>query len=336
MMQALLILSKRMVEIVCIGVSYVPSVKLSSVDLNLLVALDALLAERNVTRAASLVGLSQPGMSSALARLRKLFSDPLLVREGIVLVPTVRAEALVRPVREALDLIRHALDDRVGFDPTSDESTIRVSCSDYSVLMLIGPLVRRLAAEAPGVTIQVQPRSPDPARMLRDGDTDLVIEPTDVMGSVSLPSQRLFVDRWLCCVWQHNTQVTDTMDLETYLSLGHVVYSMGAGAPAAIVDTHLARVGLPRRVDFTVESFLLAPSLLHGTDLVTLVLERAVPLLKRTAAIRLLEPPLELPPIIQTLWWSPHRTTDPALAWVRACIGEIAAELDQAAGATQP
>lgn len=305
---------------------------LSSVDLNLLVALDALLAERNVTRAAARVGLSQPGMSSALARLRKLFGDPLLVREGTTLVATARAETLVRPVREALALIQHALDDRLGFDPRTDECTVKISCSDYSVLMVIGPLVRRLAAEAPGVTIQVKPRSADPSRLLRDGATDLVIEPTEIMAGAALPSRRLFTDRWLCCVWEGNRQVGDVLSLQTYLRLGHVVYSMGAGVPAAIVDTYLERTALPRRVEFTVESFLLAPSVLQGTDLVTLVLERAVPLLQRTAAIRLLEPPVPLPPIIQTLWWSPHRTTDPALSWVRAKIGEIAAGLDAPTG----
>jgi len=301
---------------------------LGSVDLNLLVALDALLAERNVTRAANRVGLSQPGMSSALARLRKLFEDPLLVREGTTLVATARAEALVRPVREALDIIQGALDARLDFNPGTDECTVTISCSDYSVLMLIGPLVRRLAAEAPGVTIQIRPRSPDPSRTLRDGAADLVIEPTEIMGDVPLPSQRLFTDRWLCCVWEGNSQVGDELSLPTYLQLGHVVYSMAAGLPAAVVDTYLARTALPRRVEFIVESFLLAPALLEGTDLITLVLERAVPLLRRTAAIRLLDPPLQLPPISQRLWWSPHRTTDPALAWVRAKIGEIAAGLN--------
>ncbi|SCL27376.1 DNA-binding transcriptional regulator, LysR family [Micromonospora rhizosphaerae] len=302
--------------------------KLAGVDLNLLVALDALLAERNVTRAAGRIGLSQPGMSSALGRLRKLFADPLLVREGTALVPTARAQSLVQPVREALNLIEHAIEDRAGFDPATDECTFRVSCSDYSVLILIAPLIRRLAAEAPGVTIQVQPRSPDPVQTLRDGETDLVIEPVEIMGGATLPSQRLFVDRWLCCVWDGNTQVDDTMPLETYLRLGSVVYSMGAGKPVALVDEHLARLGPTRRVEFSVESFLLAPFLLQGTDLVTLVLERAVPLLQRTAAIRLLEPPMDLPSITQTMWWSPVRTTDPAHSWVRARIGEVAAALD--------
>lgn len=301
---------------------------LGSVDLNLLVALDALLAERNVTRAANRVGLSQPGMSSALARLRKLFDDPLLVREGTTLVTTARAEALVQPVREALGIIQRALEARLDFDPGTDECTVTVSCSDYSVLMLIRPLVRRLAAEAPGVTIQIRPRSPDPSRMLRDGEADLVIEPTAIMGEASLPSQPLFTDRWLCCVWEGNNKVGEELSLQTYLQLGHVSYSMTAGLPATIVDTYLAQTAPPRRVEFIVESFLLAPALLEGTDLITLVLDKAVPLLRRTAAIRVLEPPLPLPPIIQRLWWSPHRTTDPALAWVRAKIGEIAVGLN--------
>jgi LysR family nod box-dependent transcriptional activator len=300
---------------------------LGSVDLNLLVALDALLAERNVTRAANRVGLSQPGMSSALARLRKLFDDPLLVREGTALVATARAETLVQPVREALGIIQRALDSRVGFDPGTDECTVTLSCSDYSVLLLIGPLLRRLAAEAPGVTIQIRPRSADPARMLRDGEADLVIEPMAIMEESQLPSQRLFTDRWLCCVWEGNSRVGDVLDLQTYLQLGHVVYSTAAHLPNAAVDTYLARAALPRRVEFIVESFLLAPALLEGTDLVTLVLERAVPLLRRTAGIRVLEPPLLLPPLVQGLWWSPHRTTDPALGYVRAKIGEIAAGL---------
>ncbi|MQA15729.1 MAG: LysR family transcriptional regulator [Pseudonocardiaceae bacterium] len=303
---------------------------LSGVDLNLLVALDALLAERSVTRAANRVGLSQPGMSNTLSRLRKLFDDPLLVREGMALVPTPRAESLVAPVREALALILHALDERTGFDPSGDRATFTVSCSDYSVLMLIGPLVRRLAAEAPGVTIQVLPRSPEPVRALRDGEADLVIEPAEIMPDVALPTQRLFADRWLCCVWDGNTQVGDVMMMETYLRLPHLVYSMGRGQPVSLVDQHLTQIRTPRRIEFTVESFLLAPFLLQGTDLVTLVLERAGPHLQRTAAVRFLEPPLQLPPITETLYWHPRRSADPAHAWVRARIGEIAAELDRA------
>ncbi|MGH3151766.1 MAG: LysR family transcriptional regulator [Streptosporangiaceae bacterium] len=303
---------------------------LAGIDLNLLVALDALLAERNVTRAASRVGLSQPGMSNTLARLRKLFGDPLLVREGLTLVPTPRAEALRQPIQEALSLIQQALDDRPGFDPARDHVTLTVSCSDYSLLMLIGPLVRRLAAAAPGLTIQVLPRVPDAVRLLREGEADLVIEPAEIMPGVTLPSLRLFADRWLCCVWEGNSEVGERMTLETYLRLGHLVYSGVRGHPVSMVDTYLTQASVARRIEFTVESFLLAPFLLQGTDLVAVVPERAAAHLRRTAAVRFLEPPLPLPPITEMLWWNPRHTMDPAHAWLRARIAEIAAELDQA------
>jgi LysR family nod box-dependent transcriptional activator len=302
---------------------------LASVDLNLLVALDALLDERSVTRAANRVGLSQPGMSNTLARLRKLFGDPLLVREGLTLVPTPRAESLRQPVQEALGLIQHALGGDDGFDPASGHVTFTVSCSDYSLLMLIGPLVRRLTA-APGLTVQVVPRAPDAVRLLRDGDADLVIEPVEIMPDATLPRMRLFTDRWLCCVWEGNAQVGDRMTMETYLRLGHLVYSAARGHPISLVDTYLAQAKVPRSIEFTVESFLLAPFLLQGTDLVTLVPERAASHLRRTADVRFLEPPLHLPSITEMLWWNPRHTADPAQAWLRARIAEIAAELDNA------
>ena len=217
---------------------------LGGLDLNLLVALDALLSERSVTRAAQRVGLSQPGMSNALGRLRRLFDDPLLVRQGATLVPTARAEALIGPVQEALELIRRALDVPAGFDPATDRRSFRLSCSDYSVLMVIGPLVRALAADAPGVLVEVLPRLADAGRALLNGDVDLVIEPPEIMGDADLESLRLWDDRWECCVWEGNTRVGKRMTMERYTALGHLIYSMGgAGQPVALPDLHLARLG---------------------------------------------------------------------------------------------
>jgi LysR family nod box-dependent transcriptional activator len=213
-----------------------------------------------------------------------------------------------------------------------------VSCSAYSLLMLIGPLVRRLAAAAPGLTIQVLPRASDAVRLLRDGEADLVIEPVEIMPDNALASTRLFADRWVCCVWAGTTEVGDEMTMETYLRLGHLVYSAVRGHPVSIVDTYLAQAKMPRRIEFTVESFLLASFLLQGTDLVAVVPERAAGHLRRTAAVRFLEPPMHLPSITEMLWWNPRHTMDPAHAWLRARIAEIAAELDQAdpASSTEP
>ncbi|HET6167862.1 MAG TPA: LysR family transcriptional regulator [Marmoricola sp.] len=301
---------------------------LSGLDLNLLVAFDALLSERSVTRAAQRVGLSQPGMSNALGRLRRLLNDPLLVRQGATLVPTARAEALVAPVHEALELIRGALDAPLRFDPATDRRSFRLSCSDYSVLMLIGPLVRALAAEAPAVVVEVVPRLADAPRALANGDVDLVIEPPEIMGDADLESLRLWDDYWACCVWEGNTHVGKRMTLERYTALGHLIYSMGgAGQPVALPDLHLGRLGIPRRIEVSVESFLLAPFLLQGTDLVTLIPKRAEAFLRRIGDIRVLESPIDLPGLVETLWWHSRSTTDPAHAWLRTRIGAVASTL---------
>ena len=300
---------------------------LAGVDLNLLVALDALLEERSVTRAADRVGLSQPGMSNTLARLRRLFDDPLFARRGAEMVPTPRAEALAQPVRAALAVIAEALDQRPAFDPATDRRTFTISCSDYSVLMLIGPLVRRVAAEAPQVTIQVLPRALDPVRALGSGAVDLIVEPPEIMAGATLPSVRLFEDRWMSCVWEGNARVGARMTTATYTALGHLSYSMGAGQPASLADRHVAALGLERRVEFTVESFLLAPFLLQGTELVALVPARAAPHFRRTADVRLLDPPVAFPTLTEMLWWHPRHDADPAHAWLRARIAEVASSL---------
>jgi LysR family nod box-dependent transcriptional activator len=301
---------------------------LGGLDLNLLVALDALLSERSVTRAAQRVGLSQPGMSNALARLRRLLGDPLLVRQGAGLAPTPRAQALAGPVHEALELIRGAVERPPAFDPARDRRTFRLSCSDYAVLMLIGPLVRDLAVRAPGLSVEVIPRLADAGRALDLGDVDLVIEPTEIMGRGDLPSSRLWSDRWMCCVWEGNASVGDTMTLEDFTALGHLIYSMGGpGQPVALPDLHLARLGVQRRIEVSVESFLLAPFLLQETELVTLVPLRAEAFLRRTGAIRVLEAPVEFPVLVEELWWHPRAAADPAHTWLRGRIADVAAQL---------
>jgi LysR family nod box-dependent transcriptional activator len=301
---------------------------LAGLDLNLLVALDALLSERSVTRAAQRVGLSQPGMSNALARLRAVFADPLLVRQGAILVPTSRAEALGGPVREALELIRGAIEPATRFDPASDRRSFRLSCSDYSVLMLIGPLARSLEADAPGIAVEVLPRMADAGRALSAGAIDLVIEPPEIMGRDDLPALRLWDDRWMCCVWDGNRRVGRRMTLDLFTSLGHLIYSMGGGGqPVALPDLALSRLGIDRRIDLSVESFLLAPFLLQETELVTLVPARAEAFLRRTGEIRLLEPPVEIPELVEMLWWHPRATVDPAHAWLRTRIHELATRL---------
>jgi LysR family nod box-dependent transcriptional activator len=301
---------------------------LRNIDLNLLVALDALLAERSVSRAGQQLGLSQPAMSGSLARLRKIFDDPLLVRVGRELTLTPHAEQLIDPVREILGLVERTIEQRPRFDPATATRTFSISASDYATLVLLGPLIRAVAVEAPGVTINVLPRSPDAHQLLRGDGADLVIEPREILGDGEFPAFPLFADRWLCAVDAANPAVTTSgITLDDYLRLPHLVYSIGSQLQLNLADRHLAELGLQRRIEVTVESFLLVPFLLRGTPLASLVLQRASRLLPATG-IRLLEPPLQLPEITETAYWNPRHTPDSGHRWLRERVAATAAELD--------
>ncbi len=300
---------------------------LRNVDLNLLVALDALLAERSVSRAGQRIGLSQPAMSGALARLRKVFRDPLLVRVGRDLTLTPSAEDLIAPVREILSQIEQTLQHRPEFDPATGSRTFSISGSDYATLLLLVPFIHVLGVEAPGVTVHLLPRSSDARRLLHTDQADLVIEPLELLGNSEFPCRPLFRDRWLCAVDAHNPHVpTDEISWEQYLQLPHLIYSIGADQQLNLADRHLAQLGVQRRIEVTVESFLLVPFLLQDTQLVSLVLERAARRLP-TTNIRNLEPPLALPEIHEAMYWHPRHTTDPGHRWLRERLQATATEL---------
>ncbi len=303
---------------------------LRNIDLNLLVVLDALLSERNVSRAGQRIGLSQSAMSAALARLREVFHDPLLVRVGRELALTRNAEELVVPLRETLAHIEQTLLQRRDFDPKTDERTFSISASDYAGLVLLTHFVRAIAMEAPNITVHLLPRSREPARILKTGHVDIVIEPSELFGETEFPSSPLLADRWLCAVDEKNPHVKkNTMSQKKFLELPHLVYGIGVDRQLNLADQHLAQLGVKRRIDVTVESFLLVPFLIQGTHLVSLVLERAAKRLAQTTHIKTLEPPFELPDIHERMYWHPRHTTDSGHRWLRERLQAIAADLDK-------
>jgi LysR family transcriptional regulator, nod-box dependent transcriptional activator len=304
-------------------------VNLRNIDLNLLVVLDALLSERNVSRAGQRIGLSQSAMSAALARLREVFHDPLLVRVGRDLALTRYAEELTVPVRETLARIEQTLLQRPVFDPKTDARTFSISASDYACLVLLTHLVRATAVEAPNVTLHLLPRSREPARVLQTGSVDLVIEPSELFGETEFPSSALLADRWLCAVDARNPHVKkNSISRKAFLELPHLVYGIGMDRQLNLADQHLAELGVQRRIDVTVESFLLVPFLIQGTQLVSLVLERAAKRLAQAAHIRVLGPPFELPDIHERMYWHPRHTTDSGHRWLRERLQLIAADLN--------
>lgn len=303
-------------------------VNLRNVDLNLLVALDALLAERSVSRAGKRIGLSQPAMSGALARLRKVFRDPLLVQVGRDLALTQTAEDLIVPVREILTRIDETLQQRKEFVPATDSRAFSVSASDYATLVLLVPLLQAIAVEAPGITINLLPRSSDARRLVQTDQADIVIEPRELFGETEFPGRHLFSDRWLCAVDADNRRVPRTrITLDKYLQLPHLVYTIGTDRQLNLADRHLEQLGVRRRIEITVESFLLVPFLLEGTPLASLVLERAAKRLTAAAHIRTLEAPVRLPDINEAMYWHPRHTTDPGHRWLRERLWTAAAAL---------
>ena len=301
---------------------------LRGVDLNLLVDLDALLATRSVTAAGRRLNLSQPAMSGSLARLRKLFDDPLLVRNGRTSVLTARAEALTGPVREILQQVAGVIASTEQFVPATASRTFSISASDYATATLIAPMIRTLSVEAPNVTIHVRPRSADVHALLREDLVDLAIEPVEIMGETHLPSAPLFRDRWVCILdaGVNAAAVEEGLDLERYQQLPHVVYSIGQDMQLNLADRHLVELGIDRRVELTIESFLLVPLLVRGTPLVSLVLERAAAL-QRVDGLVLADPPVPVPDVHEAMYWNPRHTEDPGHQWLRHQVAAAAGTL---------
>ena len=301
---------------------------LRNIDLNLLVILDALLTERNVSRAGERIGLSQSAMSAALARLRDVFHDPLLVRVGRDLALTRNAEDLIVPLKESLGKVEQILLRRPGFDPATDARTFSISASDYAGLVLLTPLVRMIANEAPNVTIHLLPRARDAARVLQTSQADIVIEPIELFGPNDYPTASLLSDRWLCAVDANHPDINgDTLTEKQFLEFPHLVYGIGDDRQLNLADQHLADAGVQRRIEVTVESFLLSPFLIKGTRLVSLVLERAARRLIGTVDIKLLESPISVPDIHEAMYWHPRHTTDPGHRWLRAKLLSVAQQL---------
>jgi len=299
---------------------------LRRIDLNLLVDLDALLHTRSVTEAGRRLHLSQSAMSGSLARLRRLFDDPLMVKTGRTLTLTSRAEALTQPVQEILQLVEAIFEEQDEFVPSTATRSFSISASDYATAVLLGPLIRTLAAEAPNVTINLLPRSEDALSFLRQDRADLVIEPRETMGQSNFPNRLLFTDRWLCML-DSNLHDDSNLSLDDYLAMPHLVYSIGKDRHLNLADQHLASLGIERRVELTIESFLMAPFLIRGTRLACLVLERSTAI-ARMDGLRLAEPPVSIPDLNLAMYWNPRHTNDAGHRWLRSRVLAAAAALD--------
>lgn len=287
---------------------------LAGVDLNLLVVLDALLAEGHVTRAARRVGLSQSATSHALTRLRSLLDDPILVRTGAGMVPTDRAEALREPVREALALLARALRPPAAFDPASARGRVTVSAVDFAQSALVPALVARLAEAAPGVDLVMAPYPADPTRALSQGEIDLCVGLERELPQ--LHQEPLWSEPFTCVVRRGHPCLRGRMTVERYAALDHAMVSPRAMA-RGFVDRGLRERGLRRRVRLVVPHFLGAVLAVTESDLVLTIAASIARRFVTAFPIALFDPPLPVEPFTLTMAWHTRQEADPLLAWLR-------------------
>lgn len=240
-------------------------------DLNLLVTLEALLAEQNVTRAAERLHLSQPAVSAQLARLRALFDDPLLVPAQRGMTPTAKALELLAPLRQSLEQVRATVSDHANFDPARAQLTLTIACTDYLQAVVVQPLCLALQQRAPGVRVAMRGLDLQAldAQMVR-GEVDLALM-TPAAAPPNLRSRALFDEVYVLIGRHAHPRLRKGLTAQAYAQLDHVVVSLRGGDFATPVDDTLAALGLRRRVAVSAASFLLVPQLVARSDLVALV-----------------------------------------------------------------
>ena len=297
---------------------------LSSIDLNLLVQLDALLGEAHVTRAASRAGVTQSAMSRALARLRELLGDPILVRTGRGMILTARARALG-------DLQAVVLQ-RPSFDAASSQRTFTIATSDFAEAMLLPPLLARLSREAPGVDVAAAAVNAgrDTDRALEDEAIDLSVNPRRGPSPPAIVWRSLMREDFVC-VLRHGhpaLRKRGPLTLARFLELPQVLVAPG-GRPGSLLDDALAKLGKRRRVALRVPSFLVATLVVAGSDLLVTLPARLARRMAESLPLSLRPPPAELalPGFELHLAWHERFRHDAGHAWFRRVLTEVAAKI---------
>jgi LysR family transcriptional regulator, nod-box dependent transcriptional activator len=297
---------------------------LHRLDLNLLVALDALLAERSITRAAQRMHLSPSATSGALARLRSYFNDDLLSQVGRRMVPTPLGESLQVSVRDCLLHVQATVDVRPQFDPMASTRTFTLMMSDYVSQILMPFVLQRTQREAPGVVIQLLSNSSQPWAVLDRGETDFLIIPQHFVRSTH-PSEVLFEDDFVCVCWSDNSLIADTITAEQFLQMSHVIARIGTERPPTIDAWFFERFGHVRRVSVVAMNFTSVPQLLIGTNRIALMHRRLALSFQSVLPLKILPTPFEMPRLVEVIQWHKYREADPGRQWLYSMLKDAAA-----------
>jgi len=302
---------------------------LRRIDLNLLVTLEALLTERNVTRAARRLHLSQPSVSVQLRKLRQIFADPLLSAAPGGMLPTTRGQSLLQPLRTALADMRLVLESPARFDPSAAGNTWQIAAADYAEYAILLPLLARMREAAPGVRIAV--REAAHSRMIKQlesGAIDLGLLALDAPPE-RLRSRILFKEHYVLVARKRHPALKRKLTIDLFCELEYVVVSPEGGGFAGITDTMLESRGRRRRVVLSVPHFLFVPEVVARTDLVAMLPYRLMQ--DRSDHLQIVAPPLSIPPYEMAMIWHERAHLDPAHTWLREQVYR-SATADSSAG----
>ena len=288
-------------------------------DLNLLRVFDAVLRERGVTPAAAGLGLTQPAVSNALARLRALFGDPLFVRTPNGMDATPFARELAEPVRQALALLESALAHGPGFDPASATRAFRFYMSDLGQIEFLPPLIERMQKVAPGVRLEAVAIDVEAiGAALAAGSLDLAVGFLPALGP-PVQRQMLFRDPYVCLMRADHP--IKTLTKKKFLEASHALVSYRGGH--RVIEEALERAGVARRIALRVPHFTVAPMVLERTDLVLTLPARVARVFERRGNLKSLPPPVPIPPADVAIHWHERFEADPGNRWLRDLMIEL-------------
>ena len=295
--------------------------RLDNFDLNLLVAFDALLAERNVTRAARRLNVTQSAMSASLKRLREAFRDPIMIQHGRSMVPTPHALALAPEVARAIATLRGLISAGTAFDPATADRRFKIAASDYITTVLLVPLLRSLEHEAPFVRLDVTLPTDATSARLANGDYDLMLTPEE-FADANHPSELLFEERHVVVACARNPRLGETITPEEFSQAGQVAVMIDGHN--TFIEDALERLCIARRIEVRAPSFIQVPWLLPGTRRIALMHERLARLMAPGLDLKLIDPPFPLPVMREVLQYHSSRQKDAGLSWLRTRLKELA------------
>lgn len=314
----------------------IKQMNINKVDLNLLVYLDVLLREKNVTRAANQLNITQPAMSNGLKRLRDLLNDPILVRTSDGMVPTERARELAPVVRGVLLTLEETLQPNKDFEPEYSQRVFRIMASDYAASTLIPALLKKLRAQAPHISLDIMTPSDVTFHDVENGKVDMAINRFDQLPQ-SFHQKTVWRDSFACLINAQNP-VIKQFNLDSYLKAQHIwVSKTGFGVGVGMdprdvqklgwVDEALSKLGKQRSISVFTRNYHVAMHLAVEIDLIATLPRRAAKLYERDSNMVILDPPFAIPSIELKMIWSPLLHQDASHIWLRRLITETAEQL---------